>query len=168
MNKYYTGIGSRDVKDNDILDKVNIIVEKLVKKSFILRSGGANGMDTIFENAQDKFYGDKEIYLPWKNFNNNKSSLFNISDDAFKMAKNFHPYFESCSYGAKKLHSRNCYQVLGLYLNYPSELVVYWKNPNKSSGTDQALRIAKFYSIPTFNIFINNEYESCLKFIDSL
>lgn len=167
MNRYYTGIGSR-IANDDIVDKVDNIVKILVNKDFILRSGGASGMDTIFEESQDKFNGKKEIYIPWKKFNGNLSTLYNISDDSLKMAEKFHPYWEKCSFGAKKLHARNCYQVLGENLDLPSTLVICWKDPNRIGGTDQALRIAKFYNIPTFNIFINNEYESCLKFIDSL
>ena len=165
--RYYTGIGSRLVTDN-VIDKVSNIVKKLVEKDFILRSGGASGMDTIFEDAQDSFNGKKEIYLPWKNFNGNNSNLYNVSIESLKLAEKFHPYWNKCSSGAKKLHARSCEQILGQSLNIPSNLVVFWKNPNKIGGTDQALRIAKFYNIPYFNLYNDNEYEQCLSYISSI
>lgn len=67
------------------------IGEILAKKNFILRSGGASGADSAFENGCDIQNGKKEIYLPWKNFNNNSSKLYYISDKAKQIAKEFHP-----------------------------------------------------------------------------
>ena len=72
---YYAGIGSRSTPDNvlGIMEKLGIV---LAKKGFILRSGGADGADKAFEKGCDLASGQKEIYLPWKGFNGNNSSLY--------------------------------------------------------------------------------------------
>lgn len=54
-----------------------------------------------------------------------------------------------------KLHARNCYQVLGADLRTPTQFVICW-TPRGSGegGTGQALRIAKAYNIPIFDLAI--------------
>lgn len=152
MNKYYTGIGSRETPEN-ILNYMTYLASELEKRKYILRSGGADGADSAFEDGVQEFYM-AEIYLPWRNFNNNNSPLYNISDEAMSMAKKYHPRWNHLSQGAKKLHSRNCYQVLGYYLTIPSNFIICWTKDGKvSGGTGQALRIAIDNDIPIYNLY---------------
>ena len=72
MKAYYTGIGSRNIPDT-YFNLIVVIAEYMAKQGYILRSGGADGSDTAFEIGCDKVNGKKEIYLPWKSFNKNKS-----------------------------------------------------------------------------------------------
>lgn len=154
--KYYTGIGSRETPLN-ILNMMTNIAMLLVKHGFILRSGGADGADSAFENGAT----NSEIYLPWKGFNGNISPLYNISESAMKMAREYHPSWNSLSTAAKKLMARNCMQILGSDLNTPSQFVICWtkdgcenKATRKSStgGTGQAIAIASDYGIPVYNL----------------
>ena len=46
---------------------------------------------------------------------------------------------------------RNVFQVLGADLKTPTEFIICWTD--KYGGTQQALRIAKSFSIPVFNLF---------------
>ncbi|GAF96467.1 unnamed protein product, partial [marine sediment metagenome] len=108
--KYYTGIGARKTP-KDILNLMTRISLYLSKKGYILRSGGAEGADKAFEEGALEEL--KKIYLPWPNFNNSKANFISISQEAIKMAKENHPYWYNLSDGARKLHARNCYQVLG-------------------------------------------------------
>ena len=48
--KYYTGIGSRETPDS-ILSLFNDIVFQLAGLGYTLRSGGADGADTAFEEG---------------------------------------------------------------------------------------------------------------------
>ena len=148
----YTGIGSRDTP-TDVLRMMTKIAQGLAKTDdAILRSGGAKGADSAFEDGADK----KEIYLPWKGFNDNDSPLFDIPTAAYEMAKHYHPAWNRCSPAARKFHARNCYQILGKDLDLPTDLVICWTPGGKiSGGTGQALRIALDY-----NININNLYEA--------
>lgn len=147
----YAGIGSRDCP-KDILDIIAKTGYWLAKKDFILRSGGAEGCDKAFEYGCDKAGGQKEIYLPWKGFNNSNSSLVVKDKKAFDIARKYHPNFDSLRDGAKKLQARNSHQVLGLSLDSKADFIIcYTKNGAGSGGTGQALRIAKEYNIPIFD-----------------
>lgn len=164
-NKYFTGVGSRETP-KELAPFISDIVSFLYTKNYILRSGGADGADSFFEAGvpEGKL---KEIYLPWKEFNKNKSPLYHISDEAKKLASQFHPVWEDLSYGAKLLHSRNMYQVLGANLNEPSSFLICWTVGGRmKGGTAQAMRLAVNYKIPIFNLGTKKDYkfiESCMK-----
>ena len=150
-NKIYTGIGSRQTPF-DILKVMKQLSAYLQGKGYTLRSGGASGADSAFESGiTDNTM--KEIYLPWKGFENNKSSLYEISPGAFILAEHYHPAWEHLSPAAKKFHARNVYQVLGLDLQTPTDFVICWtKDGDLKGGTAQALRIALDKKIPIFNL----------------
>ncbi len=150
MNKYYTGIGSRETLPEicSLIEKISIF---LSEKNYILRSGGASGSDTAFSKNIDD--NKKQIFLPWKGFNNNWDHKYPVLEDALKLAEEFHPAWERCSNGDSKLHARNCYQVLGYDLNSPSEFIICWTRGGKLvGGTAQALRIAIKYDIKIYNL----------------
>lgn len=152
---YYAGIGSRYV-----LDPVALVCKRvatiLAQDGWVLRSGGATGADEAFETGCDMAHGEKEIFLPWKNFSENSSPLFNISQEAYDYAKKFHPVYSRLTPGAAKLIARDSYQVLGYDLKTPSAIIVYAAEDlghgEVKGGTGQAIRIANYFNIPTINI----------------
>jgi hypothetical protein len=147
--KIYTGIGSRSTPEN-ILGLIYQVSKKLDDMGFLLRSGGANGADSAFE----EFSNNKEIYLPWNGFNNRKHdgiSYFTYSQCsgyliAEKTVTDFHPKPNALTNAGRKLMARNAMQILGADCKSPTNVVICWTN--KTGGTNQALRIAKFYNIP--------------------
>lgn len=146
--KFFAGIGSRETPES-LKPTIERIVKKLNELGYVLRSGGADGADKFFEEHAT----EKEIFLPWHNFNGNKSHLFEQSAQAFEIAKKYHPVYERLSYGAKRMMARNCYQVLGKSLKSPVEFVVCWTKDGKASGrTGQAIRIAEDSNIPVYNL----------------
>lgn len=153
--KYFAGIGSRETPQS-LIPIIQGLSKKLISLGFVLRSGGADGADSFWENAYDKFGGEKEIYLPWKNFNNNLSSLYEIKDWVNEIAEIYHPNWNRLSDAGKKLHSRNVYQIRGYedYWDQYSEFVIcYTPDGKDSGGTGQAIRIARQHSIPVFNLY---------------
>lgn len=163
MNKFYTGIGSRSTPEEIIAEMISWGT-LLAKKGYILRSGGADGADSAFEQGCDLVKGQKEIYLPWKGFNNNKSELYKVSKEALELASRIHPAWGQCSFGAKKLHGRNCYQVLGENLNSTSEFLICWTLDGKSKGgTRTAIELAKQNNIPVYNLAIQEHTDKLLK-----
>jgi predicted Rossmann fold nucleotide-binding protein DprA/Smf involved in DNA uptake len=60
----YAGIGSRETPP-DVQKLIFDIADKLAKKGYVLRSGGADGADLTFEAGCDNSNGLKEIFLPW-------------------------------------------------------------------------------------------------------
>lgn len=153
---YYTGVGSRQTPTG-ISTIMTDVAKFLSETGCVLRSGGAEGADSFFE-AGVPDPTKKEIYLPWKDFNGNKSPLFRVTDEALKLASKYHPAWNKLSYGARKLMGRNGYQVLGYDLKTPSAFVLCWTKDGKEiGGTAQAMRIAKDYKIPVYNLF----FEEC-------
>lgn len=158
MKQIYAGIGSRNTPQ-DILDKFFEIGKFLAQKKYVLRSGGAEGADSFFEKGCDSGDGEKEIYLPWKGFNGNKSSLYNPSLGTELIVKLVHPNFNGLTNGALRLHKRNVHQILGQDLNTPVDFVIcYTENGETKGGTATAIQIAKNLNIDVFN-FGSDGYE---------
>jgi len=162
MNRYVTGVGSHETP-LDIRSKIFQLSKILISSGFILRSGGANGADSYWEEAFDRYMGRKEIFLPWRGFNKNRSTLYNEPpQEAYDIAAKIHPVWHKLSASVKNLHARNVLQVLGKDLQTPSELVVCWTSDGKASGgTATAINLAKEHQIPVYNLF-NKEDESSL------
>lgn len=152
VKRIYAGIGSRKTPDS-VLETMYYGAQQLADLNFTLRSGAAAGADSAFEAGCDMVGGSKEIYLPWKGFQGHSSHLHTPTDEALKMAAKFHPNWGACSYGARKLHARNCHQILGIGLDTPADFVICWTpNGSGSGGTGQALRIAQSHGIPIFDL----------------
>ena len=163
----YTGIGSHETPTS-ILAIFAKIATRLEKRNYILRSGGATGADTGFEMGVHKTK-NKEIYLPWKEFNNSTSKLFELGTDAYEMAAMFHPKWSACSPAARKFMARNCYQVLGQDLKTRTDFIICWTPGGKIvGGTGQALRIAKEYHIPIINFGDESLYYSPIQELGKL
>lgn len=155
-SKFYAGIGSRETPPGvePMIEEVTFFLSKM---GFTLRSGGAPGADSLFEKHCS---GNKEIFLPWEKFNGNPSDLYldsmekEIVSEAWEIAKKYHPNWKSLSEAAKKIMTRNTFQILGSDLNTPVSFVVCWtKGGTINGGTGQAMRIAKDLKIPIFNLY---------------
>lgn len=152
----YCGIGSRETPA-PILDLMATIGYQAAQQGFLLRSGGAPGADTAFEKGADLADGLKEIYLPWNGFQgrraDEKSTHVIMSQAALDLAAQHHPKWSACSDGARKLHARNCFQVLGPQLDRPSDFIICWTQGGLGGGgTGQALRLAKALNIPIYDL----------------
>lgn len=151
MTFKYAGIGARSTPPHVIAD-MERVANNLELTGFTLRSGGAHGADSAFERGVENPQ-HKEIYLPWQWFNNHDSALYGVSDRALCMAEQYHPAWHNCSNAARKFHARNCYQILGPYLDDPVDFVLCWTPHGEiEGGTGQALRIAQHHAIPIFNM----------------
>lgn len=147
----YTGIGSRETPP-EIICRMKAIGQSLAVRGWTLRSGGAGGADSAFEDGCDAVNGTKEIYLPWKKFNK-KDGYYHLSDQAFQLAEKIHPAWAACSDGARRLHARNTYQVLGASHDHPSKILICWTSDGvEKGGTRTALILAHQYKIPIINL----------------
>ena len=164
--KYFTGIGSRDITEEEY--SLLLRISKWVcSQGYTLRSGHALGSDSAFEEGASHHSGqdNREIYIPYKNFkgNNVLSDLIDVSTWSEEstylcecIARMARGGFWGLSIGGKNLHSRNVPQVLGKDLKTPSDFVLFCsdetKGGNVKGGTATAVKIAKAWGIPTFNI----------------
>jgi hypothetical protein len=175
--RFYTGIGSRKTP-KDVQDKMADLAVYLAKLGYTLRSGGADGADTAFEAGCDIHNGKKEIYLPWKGFNDNPSDIYSISPVAYEIAEQVYGYkWKHLKEPVRKLMSRNIHQVAGKRLDEPSELVICWTpdgcttgwgRTRLTGGTGQAIEYADTLSVPIFNLYNENDLTKITKYIDTL
>lgn len=152
MQLPFAGVGSRKTPD-PVQETLRSACQRLAELGFMLRSGGADGADKACEQGCDAGRGNKEIYLPWRNFNKNKSDLYTVSDTAKKVALYYYgrPF---SSQAVEKLMGRNCYQVLGHDLRSPASFVLCWTvDGGPTGGTGQAIRVARDHDIPVFNLY---------------
>ncbi|WWC81775.1 hypothetical protein [Burkholderia phage vB_BpP_HN03] len=168
----YAGIGSRETPD-DVLAIMEDVGFQLAELGFMLRSGGALGADTAFEQGAKRGNGAMEIFIPWNGFNGHGSDEHHIIPpfyvDHVTMAGNYHPNWAACKMAARKLHTRNLYQVLGIDLEDHSDFVICWtKGGQRQGGTGQALRVASTYSIPIFDLALEPAYEELDIFVNKL
>lgn len=146
----YGGIGSRSTP-TPVGVVMTQIATFLEHEGYVLRSGGAKGADTFFENGVIEI-ANKEIYLPEKDFGNHPSELFGVDEEAMTIASKIHPAWHNCNPFAKMLHARNVYQVLGFNLDDPSKFILCWtENGKPIGGTRTAIKLAEKHGIPVFN-----------------
>jgi hypothetical protein len=164
---FYAGIGAR-VTPAHMLNIMSHVAKHLFTEGWTLRTGAGGGADTVFEQAVDQIAYEqgvnarKEIYLPWKGFNNSTSYLhpghIPFSDQETAFTARFHPAWDRCTPAAQRLHTRNTRIMLGHPSLHgekvrPVRFVVCWTEGGKvQGGTGQALRIAQALNIPVFNL----------------
>lgn len=165
MPMILTGVGSRETPPI-ILSLMNKIAVAFSQKGLILRSGGATGADSAFEDYWD---GTKEIYLPWKGYNGKKGIVPVIDSRHTALASGVHPAWHKCSEGTKKMHCRNVCQVLGEDLKTPADLLVCWtKDGEPNGGTGVAIQLAMQHDIPVYNLYRSEAIRELREFYKSL
>ncbi len=162
----YAGIGSRKTPSG-VLDLMARAASRLATEGWVLRTGMAGGADQAFYRGI-RAHGPGELYLPWPSFEADARStaaaaeqfvLCQPSPAAYELAARFHPAWSRLTQAVRRLHARNCHQVLGPDLSSPARFVLCW-TPDGSldgrgqrvGGTGQALRIAHDHGIAVFNL----------------
>lgn len=171
----YAGIGSRNTPE-DVLGMMRTVANQLAP-SWLLRSGYADGADNAFwvgAHFTTPIPGDYEMILPWAGFNHAP-----LHDDRFivpafderwwDLAAKFHPNWNACTIGAKKMHARNIAQILGrnaLDTPDPVDMVICWTPKGADGGgTGQAIRIAEHLHIPVFDLAIESHKDDLISFV---
>ena len=161
--KYYTGVGSRQTPEN-VLALMTLIADLLEQQGYVLRSGGAQGADTAFENGV-KDQRNKQIYYAEQ-----------ASPEAMQIASKYHPAWDRCSNYAKKLHGRNAFQVLGFDLDTRSEFLLCWtpdgciqhsERSIRTGGTGTAISIAEAHGVHVVNLQHQDVYNSMKNWVSA-
>lgn len=158
--KIYTGVGSRKTP-KPILQIMRRLAIKLASEGWILRSGGATGADSAFAAGAGSL---ATIFRPEQ-----------ATTNALSMAASVHPAWSRCPEPARRLHARNCFQVLGLNLDSPSRFLVCWTPDGevsgadcsiKTGGTGMAIRLAEKYGVPIKNLARADHLAAALAWLD--
>jgi len=174
MIKYYTGVGSRETPLH-ILDFMRQVGNRMAQLGYIGRSGSADGADYYFELGfldyieQTKHNPPTEFnsFIPWNKFKTKHGIVYEDKyhicpsklrnyQQAIQIASETHPAWGRCSDGAKALHTRNIYQILGEDLNTPSNVLFCYAEPTTKGvkgGTNTAWLLAHKYNIPCYNFY---------------
>lgn len=188
--KHYTGIGSRETP-KDIMQLMSKLAYRLASEGYILRSGAAQGADAAFEEGARNFAFENsvdmsapllaQIYIPWDSFAKPEEyykdwykvlDRMSNKDKAYEIASQTHPAWEKCSRGAKALHARNVYQVLGSSLDSPSQFLVCWAktypNGRPKGGTATAWNLAENVGVThLFNLYRDEDRKRIENFLEA-
>lgn len=152
MEKYYTGVGSRQTPSSVCL-LMTITAKFLDGKGYTLRSGGAVGADYSFEMGASNpiIYSPNDKHHPASG----KPSIIPDVEQYRDMAGKCCLHFSSIkSKYVRDLHTRNICQVIG---HEPQNvvrsdfLIAYTLNGDYLGGTTTALRCAELFDVPIFN-----------------
>lgn len=177
--RYYTGVGSRDITQEEyrLLKQIGTRMSEL---GYWLRSGAADGSDSAFQHGACYDQEIKtEIWIPWKSFQSELQqgtpyvNYYIPTKDMFETARNFFiekkiiPWYDNMPQGPKALHGRNYYQVVGFPSeNNLSKVCIYCADESRkgdvAGGTRSAVMVARYFSIPTYNIRIKEQKEELL------
>jgi len=150
MSKFYAGIGSRQTPP-EVLDLMARVAVKLEADGWTLRSGGAGGADKAFASK----VSDVQVFVPWHGFNGVMDGILGVDANTLRTAQDFHPAWDRCSQGARKLHARNVRQVYGVNPDGSddSRFVMCWTpDAARVGGTATAMRLAAAKDIPVYNL----------------
>ena len=173
----YTGIGSRSTP-RSILDLMTEVGIYFGKHGITLRSGGASGADTAFEQGCDSVGGPKQIFFPSQNFNGKLASnrpgtywmggpfvdtqmALAEAEIIWNIRNNMPCIWKHLKCFTQLLMGRNTLQILGPTLQTPTKIVICWtKDGEAIGGTGQALSMAQSineniklsYVIPILNL----------------
>jgi hypothetical protein len=155
--KIYAGIGSRETPE-PILALMRAVAARLGALGWRLRTGGADGADTAFEEGAPNEMAD--LFLPWPSFNGRgRSTLSRPTEQALQIAARMHPAWDRLKSHVRALLARNVHQVLGADCASPASLVLCWTSDGATrettvgtGGTGQAIRTAALYGVPVYNL----------------
>lgn len=138
--KVYAGIGARKTPAH-VLSLMTEIAHDRAQNDWLLRSGGAQGADSAFEDGA----GERcEIF----------TASSNIPEWAFEMAEEFHPAWDRLSGYVRKLMARNCMILFGEAGDDPVDEIICWTPGGEiTGGTGHSLRIAEHWKIPVRNLY---------------
>ncbi len=161
--RIYTGMGARNPK-NTIKEVIEYIAATLAEKDFILYSGGSPGCQVCFEKGCDKKNGMKNIFIPWKDYNNSNSPLISWGRKLTSATEPLVNDWKRMAPEVRYLHIRNTQMLLGYNLDKPSKLIICWF-PYLSYEYGTIVNYANLFHIPIFNIYIATDLKYILDYI---
>lgn len=163
-SNFYAGIGSRSLpegkKGEALASAIKSLAAELSANGYRLRSGGAEGCDTLFHEGAGN---NADIYFAAKNSKYKLAGTYHYFDKfnqeernaAYLSVDRYHPNPKALKGFNRNLMARNYYQVVGR--NGEPDVGFIACYAPKSGGTSQAIRIAEQRGIRVFNAA---EYDS--------
>jgi hypothetical protein len=155
-------IGTRELtkEENALLVEIGAW---LVRQGYIVSTGLAVGSDQAFGWGANSVDPTRlELWQPWPNYEKASIKPGNIVHPSpepwmFEMTSKYHPNWEACSQGTRRLHARNVGIVVGV------KSVVALPGRQRLGGTGQGMRIAASLGIPVLNLRIKYDLDKVLR-----
>lgn len=150
------------------------IADFLSDKNFVLRTGGGN---TDIENLFEASTPHKELYLPWKNFNEKDSKIVRYSDHIREIAQWQQPSYESLVPFKQSFINRNIAVVLGKEGTSPLRFLICWSQDgiehpaHRTSATGFigiCITVAGLIKVPIFNLHNTDVVHRVRSYIEGL
>jgi hypothetical protein len=127
-----------------------------LSKTFRIRTGGADGIDTIA--MENSIPANLDVFLPWASYNRGKVPagcniiVYNPNKDHnwTRSVRQFHPAPNNLTRGAIALHARN-YGIVA-----EANIVLALPGPSGQGGTGQGIRVAKGMGITVVEVWKNH------------
>lgn len=185
-NKRACVVGSSNITEQD-KERIAVIGMLLAALQVDGASGNAEGSDIEWDA-----YIFVQHFLPWdghqstekhpKKYHGENGHQYlalnycpaSSLSKAERIMEDHHPYGHSLRNGPRKMHTRNVFQALGVYLDERSfaDLTVYCAREDKTGkvhgGTSTAVEISRSYGIPTYNLRIDSQFSKLKEELESL
>lgn len=179
----YAGIGSRQTPPA-VQTRMASLTKLMTSHGGQCRSGNAEGADWACQHGVSEAIKEKnakvesnQIFLPWSGFNANLPICYGEHystytkeqlEKAVEIISVIHPAWKKLTQGAKKLHTRNVFQVCGLEVDDLVDFVLCWtpdgaehhsRVTKDTGGTGTAIKIASLNEVPVYNLFNDDAIE---------
>lgn len=170
--KAYAANGDKNTPE-EMIETMTKLAKELDDMGFTLRTNGGLVVGTTFENASTR----KEIYLPWKKFNDKVGYMHKVSPAAIELAIRFFSKLADMKDYMKNIVGSNSHMMLGENLRDPVKFLVVWtpdgvedgtKVTAKTGYTSNCIKIATASKIPVFNLQNGGAYNRIIEFAKTI
>lgn len=156
----YAAISNENAPAN-VIEQFKSIAIDMENRGYTMRTSGNKGVEEIIEVVAQ----NKEIYIPWKKFNDRESQYCKVDKSAIDLVGTLHPSFQDLKDSVKAIIGRYAHVILGKDLKSPVRCVVCWTEDGVESAKDKTaktgycgtpIQIASNARIPVFNLKNDN------------
>ena len=169
----YAGIGNPKAPPN-IVAQCKELGHYLSEREFTLRTGGGK---TEVEEAFEDTTENKELFLPWKKFNDKESKICHYDQSVADIAKRLQPGYEGLEFWRQSFFNRTVGLMLGKNGKSPVRLLICWSQDGVEHAKDRtsstgfigiAISAAGLLRIPVFNLKNENTVSRIKLYVDGM
>ena len=154
----YAGIGARDTP-KVVIGLIYLYAAAKAVDGATLRSGGAKGADSAFEDGALSRLGKTEIYTVHDVTGQHK--------EAYRIAEECHPNWDHLTDYVRKLMVRNVFIIGGKDTKTPAKYVLCWApNGEAVGGTGHGIRVAGALGVPVHNLAEEAVFEKARRYVN--
>lgn len=170
--KPYAVTGNPNPPD-EILRKIERIVQKLDALEYTTRTGGMQGVEESAERSAKKL----ELLLPWRGFSDKESKLTFTNERAVFVAKKFSSAYDGLKPAAQAFLAKNVRLVMGQQVNSPALFLIVWTEDGAEKASERNSRtgfaghpisIANALGIPVFNLGKADAEERLNRYLETI